>query len=75
MNQVNNVIKTLFSGSSEKELHEIFDTFWSKYKKFNHKNDPFEINEFIWSSKDILDVNVICGIRNTIYHQPKSLVV
>ena len=33
--QVNNVIKTLFSGSTEKELHGTLDTFWSEYKNFN----------------------------------------
>ena len=26
--QVNTVIKSLFSGSTEKELHETLDTFW-----------------------------------------------
>ena len=46
-----------FSGSSEKELYETLDTFWSEYKKFNHNNDPFDSNEFIWSSKDIFDIN------------------
>ena len=27
--QVNNVIKSLFAGSTEKELHESLDTFWN----------------------------------------------
>ena len=55
--QVNNVIKTLYAGSSEKEFYETLDTFWSEYKKFNNNNDPFESNEFIWSSKYIRDGN------------------
>ena len=55
--QVNNFIKTLFYGSSEKDLHGNLDTFWSEYKKFHHKNNHFDSNEFIWSSKDIRDGN------------------
>ena len=55
--QVNTVIKSLFAGSTETELHETLHTFWSKYTKFNHKNDPFGSNEFIWNSRDICDVN------------------
>ena len=51
--QVNTVIKSLFSGSTEKELHGILDTFWRESKYFNHKNDTFDGNEFIWNSKDI----------------------
>ena len=42
--QVNNVIKTLFAGSTEKELHGTLDTFWSEYTLLNHKNDPFDRN-------------------------------
>ena len=45
--QVNNVIKSLFSGSTEKELHEALDTFWSEYTLLNHKNDTFGSNDFI----------------------------
>ena len=33
--QVNNVIKSLFSGSTEKELHVALDMFWSEYTNFN----------------------------------------
>ena len=55
--QVNNVIKTLHNGSSEKYLNETLDTSWSKYTKFNHNNCPFDSNEFISGSKDIRDVN------------------
>ena len=57
MNQVNIVINDLFVRSSEKGLYKTLDTFWSEYKKFNHNNDSFDSNEFIWSSKDICDVN------------------
>ena len=45
--KVNTVIKNLFAGSSEKYLCEIFDTFWSEYKKLNNNNDPFDSNAFI----------------------------
>ena len=55
--QVNNVIKSLFDRSTEKELHGTIDTFRSKYTLFNHKNDPFDSNRFIWNSKDITDGN------------------
>ena len=40
--QVNTVIKSLFYGSTEKELHEALDTFWKKYTKFNNNNDIFD---------------------------------
>ena len=50
--KVNNAIKILYDGSSEKGLNETLDTFWSEYTKFNHNNDPYDSNEFIWSSKD-----------------------
>ena len=45
--QVNNDIKNLFAGSTEKELHGDLDTFWSEYTFFNNKNDPFDRNDFI----------------------------
>ena len=53
----NTIIKTLFSGSPDKELYETLDTFWSEYTKFNHKNDPFDSNEILSGSKDICDRN------------------
>ena len=65
--QVNNVIKTLYAGLTEKELNKTLDKFWSEYTKFNHKNDPFDSNEFIWSSKDICDGN------SHLWHQKYSL--
>ena len=55
---MNTVIKILFYGSTEKELHETLDTFWRKYTNLNHKNNPFDSNEFIWNSKDISDGNI-----------------
>ena len=55
--QVNIVIKTLFVGLTEKELHGTLDDFWSKYTNFNQNNDPFDSNGFIWNSKDISDGN------------------
>ena len=54
---MNNVIKTLFAGSTEKDSHETIYTFWIKYKNFNQNNDTFDSNEFIWKSKDISDGN------------------
>ena len=64
---MNNVIKTLFAGSTERGLYGTLDTFWSEYTKFNHKNDPFDSNEFICNSKDITDDN------SNIWHQKYSL--
>ena len=58
MNQVNTVINALFSGSSGKEFHETLDAFCSEYTNFNHKNDPFNSNKFIWCSKYIRDGNM-----------------
>ena len=55
--QVNNVIKSFFFVSTEKDLHEALDTFWSEYTLFNHKNDPFDSNGFIWNIKYITDGN------------------
>ena len=55
--QVNNVIKTLFAGSTQKELHGTLATFWSEYINFNQNNDPFDSNEFFWNSKYISDGN------------------
>ena len=64
---MNNVIKTLFAGSTEKGLHRNLDTLWDKYTLFNNKNDPFDSNEFIWNSKDITDGN------SNLWHQKYSL--
>ena len=64
---MNNIIKTLFDGQTEKELHGALDTFCSEYTLFNHKNDPFDSNYFIWNIKDITDGN------SHIWHQKYSL--
>ena len=56
--QVNSVIRSLFDGWTEKELHGNIYIFWSEYKNFNHKNDTFDSNEFIWNSKFISDGNI-----------------
>ena len=64
---MNNVVKTLFSVSTEKELHGALDTFLREYNFFNHKNDPFDSNDFIWNSKDITDGN------SHLWHQKYSL--
>ena len=58
MKQVNNVIKTLFYGLSEDEFHVNPDLFWYYYTDFNHDNDPFDGDEYIWKSKDISDDNI-----------------
>ena len=55
--QVNNVIKNLFAGSTEKELHGALDTVWSEYNSFNNNNDPFDRNYLICNSEDITDGN------------------
>ena len=73
--QVNTVIKSLFSGSTEKELYENLDKLWSNYITLNNKNDPFDSNEFIWNSKDISYGNSSIGIKNTPYNLPKFLVL
>ena len=39
-------------------MHETLDTFWIEYTNFNHNNDPFDSDEFIWSSKEIRDGNI-----------------
>ena len=57
----------MFAGSTEKELHESLNTFWSEYKNFNQKNDHFDSNDFIWNSKDISDGNI------HLWHQKYSL--
>ena len=67
MNQVKKIIKTLYDRSSENHFHENLDAFWTEYKTFNHKNDPFESDEVIWSSKYIRDGN------SHLWHQKYSL--
>ena len=66
--QVNTFIKTLFSESTEKELHETLDTFWIKDTNLNNKNDHFDSSQFICNSKDIIDGNIHLWHKNTPYH-------
>ena len=56
--QVNNAIKTLYAGSTDKQSNETLDTIWSEYQTFNNKNDNVDNIEFIWSSKYICDGNI-----------------
>ena len=49
---------SFFAGSTEKELHEILNTFWSEYTNSNHNDDHFDSNEFIWNIKDTSDGNI-----------------
>ena len=65
--QVNNVIKTLFSGSSEKEMNVTLDVFWTEYTAFGNKVGSYYDDEFIWKSKDISDGNI------HLWHQKYSL--
>ena len=55
--QVNNVIKTLFSGSSEEEMNVTLNVFWTEYTAFDNKVGSYDADEFIWKSKDISDCN------------------
>ena len=55
--QVNNVIKTLFSGASEEEMAVTQDIFWTEYTDFDNKIGSFDADEFICKSKDIKDGN------------------
>ena len=40
--QVNNVIKNIFSGSSEEEMAVTQDIFWTKYTDFDNKIGSFD---------------------------------
>ena len=55
--QVNNVIKTLFSGVSEDEMAATKEIFWTEYTDFDKNIGSFNADEFIWKSKDIKDGN------------------
>ena len=65
--QVNNVIKRLFSGSSEEEMNVTLDMFLTEYTDFDNKIGSFDDDEFIWKSKDISDGN------SHLWHQKYSL--
>ena len=64
---MNNVIKGLFSGSTEKEFYETLNTLWSKYTNFNHTNNPFDSNGLICNKKDSIYGN------SHLWHQTYSL--
>ena len=51
--QVNNVIKTLFSGAFEDETSVTQDIFWTEYTDFDNTIVSFDADEFIWKNKDI----------------------
>ena len=55
--QVNSIIKTLFSGSSEDEMSVTQDIFWTEYTDFDNNIGSFDGDEFIWERKDIKDGN------------------
>ena len=65
--QVNNVIKTLFSGASEEEIAATLDVFRTEYTEFGNKIGSFDADEFIWKSKDIRYGN------SHVWHQKYSL--
>ena len=65
--QVNNVIKTLFSGGSEEEMAVTQDIFWTEYIYIDKKIASFDADKFIWKSKDIKDGN------SNLWHQKYSL--
>ena len=65
--KVNNVIKTLFYGSSEEEMNATLDMFWTEYTAFDNKVGSYDADEFIWKSKDISDGN------SHLWHQQYSL--
>ena len=54
-------------------MNDTLDTFWSEYTDFNNKNGPFDGNDFIWSSKDILQVNI--HIWNQKYYLQRTKVI
>ena len=57
MNQINTIVKTLFRFLSDDKMNDINDTVRSDYTAFNYKNGTFVGDDFIWSSKDIREVN------------------
>ena len=65
--QVNNVIKTLFSGSSEEEMNVTLDLFWTEYTASDNKIGSYDADEFIWKSTEISDRN------SHLWHQKYSL--
>ena len=73
--QVKNVIKRLFSGSSEDDMNVTLDMFWTEYTDFDNKIGSFDADEFIWKTKDMSDETFICGIKNIHFLSPRFLVL
>ena len=73
--QVNNVIKSLFAESTEKELHKTIDKFWSKYKMSIIRMILLTVMNLSGTVQILVMVILIYGIRNTPYHPPKFLVL
>ena len=65
--QVNNIIKTLFSGASEEKMNVTLDVFCTEYTVFDNKFGSYYADEFIWKRKDISDGN------SHLWHQKYSL--
>ena len=65
--QVNNVIKTVFHGTSEDEITVTQDIFCTEYTEFDNNIGSFDADEFIWKSKDTRDGN------SHLWHQKYSL--
>ena len=64
---VNNVINTLFHGTSEDEMAVTKDIYWTEYNEFDNKIGSFDADEFIRKRKDIRDGN------SYLWHQKYSL--
>ena len=73
--QVNNVINILYDGLSEKNLYVTIDTFWSEYKKSIIRMILLTVMNLSGVVNILVTEIVICGIINTIYHPPNSLVL
>ena len=71
--QVNTVIKSFFAESTEKELHETIDTFWSRYKNSIIRMILLTVINLSVTVKIFVMVIVICGIRNNLFHPPSSV--
>ena len=56
--QVKNVIKFIFHGLYEYELHFTLDLFWTDHTDFENKNGSFVGDKFIWKIKDIRYDNI-----------------
>ena len=65
--QVNNIIKTLFFGSSEEEMAVTQDISWTEYTDFDKNIGSFDSDEFICKIKDTKDGN------SHLWHQKYSL--